>query len=648
MRDLWSFLLQTLTASGAAVLLLAVKAIFRDKLSPRWQFAVWGVLGAVLLLPAGVGGRYVLFNWPFAVETVRSLFTGEYGVLTRVAAPVPLTRPAVPETAAEWLYVLYLAGVAALLLWYLWAYVRLRLALRRAAPADGAPVRAAAEKYGLPLCPAVEVEGLSTAFVCGVFRPVLALPAGAPADEKVLLHELLHLRHRDAAWGLVICLFRCIHWCNPLLWYCADRAGNDLESLCDQRVLERLEGEDRRDYGRILLGMANERYARMPGTSSMANGGRQIRRRIEAIVRFRQYPQGMALASVCVALVLAAPLLAGTRAQAVRQEEGIGAVPAAMASARTTFCTTCAGALDAYAKAVLDGTLLYRAMCAPLAEQDALAEQLRQSRDRSAWPGWDTGLPRPARRQSGYQIYNLRPAGSEAFEGLVVVELTEPPEGQSWSANGWCWLAFRPVRAEREGARWVVRPLGDFRTAEAEGCASLPDRCDRLPALLYEAEAEDFTIRQTLQTTCAIDSFETSFSSRQFRTVPQPGGTFTACRYSTELTAVYTGSPDRRGSLRSIGVSCAPMALDGVRPALRSPGSGDGRGGRSAGEDWGVKSTFRWDMHGNEIPLGGSGGGFGGEDAGFYDPPERYAADLYVNGERAAELTLLPREGGAA
>ena len=60
MTDVWSFLLQTLTASGVAVLLLIVKAMFRDKLSPRWQFAIWGVLALVLLLPAGFWGRYVL------------------------------------------------------------------------------------------------------------------------------------------------------------------------------------------------------------------------------------------------------------------------------------------------------------------------------------------------------------------------------------------------------------------------------------------------------------------------------------------------------------------------------------------------------------------------------------------------------------
>ena len=56
MTDLWSFLLQTLTASGAAAFLLVVKYLFRDKLSPRWQFGIWGLLALVLLHPAGQGG----------------------------------------------------------------------------------------------------------------------------------------------------------------------------------------------------------------------------------------------------------------------------------------------------------------------------------------------------------------------------------------------------------------------------------------------------------------------------------------------------------------------------------------------------------------------------------------------------------------
>lgn len=661
MSDIWSFLLQTLTASGAAAVLLAVKAMLRDKLSPRWQFAAWGMLALVLAVPAGLGGRYALLNWPLAVEFLRSLLTEEFGVLTRVSAPVPLPQFAgPPRTGAEWAYVVYLAGTVFFLVRYAVSYLSLRLALRRGTPAGearAALIRETAERYGLPVCPAVEVEGLPSAFICGVLRPVLALPAGEETDEKVLLHELLHLRHRDAAWGLLICLLRCVHWCNPLLWYCADLAGNDLESLCDQRALERLEGEDRRDYGRILLSMANEKYARTPGTSSMANGGKNIRRRIEAIARFKRYPAGMALVGVCAVLVLAGPCLVGVRAQGVYT--GGGPLPqrlrpyAAMASARTTCCTTYAGAFDTYAKAVLAENPVYLAMCAPLEDQDRLWISARLRRA-SRLESWDSvRMPRlesfTVDWQSGYRIYNLRPVEDGAYEGLLVLEPdTVAPwvekELPPWDGTVHSrYLAIQPLRAEKQGDRWVVLPLGDFQVVQGD------ERTTGnlgLPAWVYEAQCGDFTLRMQYQTTNYVEeSYVTPY--RVFSLAPQPGGLFTSGYYSTDLTAVYTGDPEKRQEIRSVGVSCAPWSFGDQRPELRSPGTGYSTGSSSDGGEWGTTDTFNWAMHGNEIPLGGGGGGgSGGSEPWEYLPPDCYAADFYLNGEKIGELTLLPVEGG--
>ena len=649
MTDLWGFLLQTLTASGAAALLLVVKALFRDKLSPRWQFAAWGVLGLVLLVPAGLGGRYALVNWPWLVETAKTALAGDYS-LTRVLVPIPLPRLRVPETAADWLYAVYAAGVLVLLIRYVLSYVRLRLALRHGAPAGEvrtAQIGAVAERYGLPVCRAVEVPGLTSAFICGVFRPVLALPAGTEADDKVLLHELLHLRHRDAAWGLVICLFRCLHWCNPLLWYCADRAGNDLEARCDQRVLELLEGEERRDYGRILLSMANEKYARAPGTSSMANGGKNIRRRIESIARFKKYPAGMALVSVCVAVTLAAPLLLGTRADAVY--EGGGSLPrnmdvsAAMASARTVWCTTPAGALDTYAKSVLDQNGVYRAMCAPLEEQAAIGEELRANTEAGVYPTWDTGLPCWPNTQSGYAVYNLEPVGGDAYEGLLVVELNYPPEGQA-AEESHTWLAWQSLRTERQDGRWVVLPLGEFQAVETNWGSLPPYNCENLPAYLYEARTENFTVRLRYQTAFRVDSYVQNnswfFSSQSFDTTPQPQGEFTAMD-GQELSVIYTGDPADKDEIRSIGVSCAPVQEGEERPELRKAGTGNVGGSSSDGSNWGARSLERdW---GPEVRISGGGGSRHPKD---FDQPAVYAADLYINGVKQAELTLLPVEGG--
>lgn len=642
MTDIWSLLLQTLTASGVAALLLILKAMFRDKLSPRWQFSAWGVLGVILLLPAGLFGRYTLLNWPFYVELLRTLFTGEYGALACVIAPVPLPPMSAPRTVEEWLFAVYGAGVILLLLWYVLSYVRLRLALRQGCPVENERVRAVAEKYGLPDCPAVEVEGLTSAFICGVFRPVLALPAGVKMEDKVLLHELLHLKYRDAAWGIVICLFRCLHWCNPLLWYCADRAGNDLESLCDQRVLERLEGEDRRDYGRILLDMANDKYARAPGTSSMANGGKNIRRRIEAIARFKRYPAGMGLVSVCVLLVLAAPLAAGAKAPMTNY--GLGGFDAAdLAYARTIRCTTYAGAFDAYAKAVMTGRFKYRVMCAPLSEQNALAEvyALRSG-------GWmeqerDQGLPNGIDPSCGYQIYNLTRVGENAYEGLLALTLHDLPEGVEWDGTvARRWMAVQPLRAEKEGDRWVILPRGEL--TAMQGDVRMGGNLG-LPAWEYAATAGDFTIRMRWQTTSQVDSQEQVsngfWTTSTFGTTPVPDGEFTSW-FDQVLLADYTGAPENRGKYRSVGVSSMPLWGDEERPELRHPGPVGSGGGSSTGEDWGTRS-LDWEYYEeNEIFL--SGGGSSRE--GHIELPSAFAADLYLNGEKTAELTLRPVEGG--
>ena len=57
MTSLWSLLLQTIGASLTAVVLLCAKGLFREQLSPRWQYGVWGILALRILLPAGVLGH---------------------------------------------------------------------------------------------------------------------------------------------------------------------------------------------------------------------------------------------------------------------------------------------------------------------------------------------------------------------------------------------------------------------------------------------------------------------------------------------------------------------------------------------------------------------------------------------------------------
>lgn len=658
MRDIWAFLLQTLTASGVAVLLLAVKRIFRDKLSPRWQFAVWGLLGLVLLIPAGLGGRYVLFNWSEVVEVLKTLCAGRYD-LTTVIAAVPMPPKTTPAGLFDWLFLLYLAGVVLLLCRSIFAYIRLRLLLRDSAPASVEMVekiRRTETAYKLKACGAVEVEGLDSAFVCGLISPVLVLPAGVDTDEKVLLHELLHLKYRDVLWGIVIGFFRCIHWCNPLLWYCANRAGNDMESLCDQRVLERLEGEARRDYGRILLDMTNEKYARTPGTSSAANGGKNIRGRIEAIARFRRYPQGMGLASACVILVLAVPLVAGTRISAVvppyvSEDAGPIKVDCMMSKARARSCTTLAGALDTYGKSVLTQSGFYRAMCTPLAEQSKLAQQLKTEKRPIGAVGLDPEFTNRIRQEEGYWIYNLVPAGKNSWTAQVVVMLEKngqvTPSGEERR-----FAAVQNVRAEREGDRWVVIPQDRFQVVNIQNGPLKYGHMEDLPSTTYTGTGAGVQVELHFQTVCVVNNHKTtggdwlSGPAVTFDTVPKPDAEFDEQYDNSWSVGTYVGAPEKKRELTKLGIVYAPVFRGEARPELSAPNA-LGKDCESYATSEGEQCVIEhlepdWD---GVMFLGGGGGGghvFDKDEASAL--PDYYAVNLYLNGKKAAEFELERKE----
>lgn len=531
MGNIWEFLLQTLTVSLAAAVLLIVKYLLADKLSPRWQYGVWGLLALRALIPAGTA-RQVLLPLPVWVDMWKT--AAERGLGSAYASPwspldagsvLPLPSGA-PRSLTDWLFLVYVLGVLGWLLWKAAAYARLRLVLRRGTPASAevsARLAAVCEKYGLRSCRAVEVEGLPTAFVCGVIRPVLALPRGG-ADDKVLLHELLHLKYFDAAQGIFWCLIRALHWCDPFMHYVLDRVGNDLESLCDQRVLERLEGEERREYGGILLGMANAKYARAPGTSSISNGGKNISRRIAAIVRFKLYPRGMALASVCIVLVLAAPLLLGSAGTDIGHmyPNELDGLDRSLAAARTTRCRTPAAALDTYAKGLIYDNGVFLAAASPFEKHGELYEGMRASRA-EGWVAYHyEAIPEQYAIDSGsgYLINNLVCSeGVCEAELILTVNYVADLENGGWlkDADGdtLTGLYVVPVRAwEAEG--WVVEetgerlfiPITDFMVSDPVSLARWGN--DVLPwrdTVSVERECGTVTLRRNLYAVAADSSF---------------------------------------------------------------------------------------------------------------------------------------------
>lgn len=601
MTNLWAFLLQTLYVTGVGLLLLAIKTLLKDKLSPRWQYAVWSVLALRILLPAYTGKYYVLLPLPLWVETAKvmvephwaSAYTNVYEA-TQVTSPIPWLTGA-PVSLSDWLFLLYVVGVVVTLLWYLISWLRLCLLLRQGTPVP-ADVKEQIERigktYACKTCRAIELPGLPSPMVCGVFRPVLALPKGKALDDHVILHELLHLNYKDALQNVFWCFCRALHWCNPIVRLLLNRVGNDMESLCDQRVLERLHGEDRRNYGISLLAMANDKYPRAVGTTSLSNGGKNIAQRIEAIVRFKRYPRGMALASVCVVVVLAASCLVGM----VDKEEPLydmmyfgPKTDREVAVSHLNYCTTVAGALDTYAKGIINESSLCLAMATTGETQKEMEALARTGTYRGlpseieVYHAIDHDVPskESVRYQLGYVYYdkmeapsvrNLQKEKDGSYSALLVLYVTQvlDPElhyitDDEGKIGG--QLVFS-LKVWKEGVRYVVQQLGDS-VLYTEGIAGTYSPY-LVPALkTYAAEGNSGSVVVTCRSSHRVGTYYTSSGifggTSQLREDPDPNAEFweevPSYQYQTEYT--FSGSEAEKAALTQVESKTKPIGIGG-------------------------------------------------------------------------------------
>ena len=389
MNNIWEVLLQGISVSITAGIILIIKKILMDKLSPRWQYGVWCVLILRILIPVNTIS-YILQPVPLWLETLKSYveknLSSAYTEIYKTISPrIPFPCvTGIPKSITDIIFVVYFAGVVIMLISYIINYIRIRMILKNAEEAGSIMkerTKNVCEKYSLTSCNLLEVTGIDTAFVTGIFSPVLVLPKGKDTDEKIILHELLHLKYHDVLHNMFWGVMKSLNWYNPFMWYVFNIVGNDMESLCDQRVLERLEGEERRMYGGILLEMANEKYARSSVTSSISNGGKNIKSRIESIVRFKKYPKGMAVVSVCIVFVLAFSLIGGyVKVYSLSDySPHYEQIDKAMAIARINRPFTVAGAIDTYAKAVLNNNAVMFASVRPISEHEDIEKAISEN-----------------------------------------------------------------------------------------------------------------------------------------------------------------------------------------------------------------------------------------------------------------------------
>lgn len=295
-----------MSMSGALIsVVIMLLRIPLCKAPRKYSYMLWGILGVRLLFPFSLPSPASLFNLfrssdgSSGTEVITNRITAPFVEYREIQAGQ--SQQAVQTTQSitltQVLFWVWAAGAVIFAVYMLATYIRLR---RRVAGA----VRISDNIY--------ECNGIPTAFVMGMIRPRIYLPAGLGSQDKdfITAHERTHIRRRDNIIKPLAVLALCVHWFNPLVWVSFFLMVRDMEISCDERAVSGLDVQSRKEYANALLNMSAKQN-RLTGV--LAFGESSIKQRIKSILSPRKPTLWISIAAVAVIVIAAVCLLTDAR-----------------------------------------------------------------------------------------------------------------------------------------------------------------------------------------------------------------------------------------------------------------------------------------------------------------------------------------------
>ena len=301
----------SISASWLVLVVLALRLVL--KRAPKWvNVLLWGMVALRLMLPFSIESALSLIP---SAETL-SPEVVQFDPAPTITSGVELIDNAVNPSLSEsfaaaplasvnplyvWTYLagwVWLIGLAAMLLYALVSYLRLRRRVSASIPL----------RENIYVC-----DEVPSPFILGIVRPRIYLPSALDETQRgsVLSHERAHLARRDHWWKPLGYALLAVYWFNPLLWLAYTLLCRDIELACDERVLRGMDAGQVKDYSSALLACSVPR--RMLAACPLAFGEVGVGARVKNALRYKKPAFWVVAASVIVCIVVAVCFLTNPR-----------------------------------------------------------------------------------------------------------------------------------------------------------------------------------------------------------------------------------------------------------------------------------------------------------------------------------------------
>ena len=314
MESLFRIVLQMSITAGYVILVVMVLRLLMHRMPKKYSYSLWAVVLFRLCCPITLSSVFSVFNLsarkgddviidlsgvpyvpsyttenadipidlgaPAATEAVNDVIM-ETIPYQDVIAPVTASpsQPAVENVVEQannidlmsLLSMIWIIGMAALAIYALIRYIRLRKSL----------------EFSTPLYSNIRQADIKSPFLMGLIKPVIYMPFNIDKTsfEMSLAHERHHIERKDH-WirTLSFCVL-CVHWMNPLCWIAYFLMIRDMEMSCDEYVLS-MKGDHRAAYSYALLSFAASERSYL--VAPVTFGGASVRDRIKNAMHFKR------------------------------------------------------------------------------------------------------------------------------------------------------------------------------------------------------------------------------------------------------------------------------------------------------------------------------------------------------------------------
>ena len=295
--------LLNLSITASWLILAVILVRFLLKKAPRWISCVlWALVAVRLVCPFSLESALSLIpsseTIPSNIEMMQkpAIDSGITAIneavnpaISHSFSPDPMTSANPLQIIIPVLSIVWIVGMAAMLLYALISYIRLKKSVGASVPV----------RDNILAC-----DEVKSPFILGIIKPLIYVPSSIEGEamDYVITHESAHIQRRDHWWKPFGYLLLTVYWFNPLCWLAYVLLCRDIEMACDEKVIRDMDKGSVAAYSQALLDCSFPR--RRIAACPLAFGEVGVKERVKSVLNYKKPAFWIIIVAVVACIVV--------------------------------------------------------------------------------------------------------------------------------------------------------------------------------------------------------------------------------------------------------------------------------------------------------------------------------------------------------